>query len=269
MTITGFYYPILQRWKTFAILYDQLSLRGKNLLELRSRSSAPKYVYHILFRDFSNGALQWGLYSKIQYTFIPLRSIKRDACTRRTLQLSQTLEPLDQWNVHLYPYKTLPHLECHLTPSFAAINGGPKCAGTDLDAITLDYCQSSDSRPALKRRLELLCEIWKLFQDAKEDASNWERGLRGKRKREQEDEDIERLTQSSQRTTRSHPPHISQGPIGDHVKHIRTSGSRKRKAAPSLCGTTLTERAVFHLSKRQKTFGFRAMVKHWAESIHD
>ena len=122
-------------------------------------------------------ALQWGLHSKIQYTFIPLRSIKRDACTRRTLQLSQTLEPLEQWSVHLYPYETLSYLECHLAPSFAAINGGPKCASADLDAITLDYCKSIDSRPlaALKRRLELLCEIWKLFQDAKEDANSLER----------------------------------------------------------------------------------------------
>jgi hypothetical protein len=176
-------------------------------------------------------------------------------------------EPLEQWSVHLYPYETLPHLECHLAPSFAAINGGPKCAGADLDAITLDYCQSSDSRPALKRRLELLCEIWKLFQNAKEDASSWERGLRGKRKREQEDEDIERLTQSNQCITRLQLP---QGPTGDNnVKRIRTSGSRKRKAALSFSGTTLTERAVFHLGKRQKTSDFHTMVKHWAESIHD
>ena len=36
-----------------------------------------------------------------------------------------------------------------------------------------------------------------------EDASSWQRDKMGKRKREQEDEDIERLTQSSQRTTRS------------------------------------------------------------------
>jgi hypothetical protein len=34
--------------------------------------------------------------------------------------------------------------------------------GIDLDAITLGYCESGTSRPALKRRLELLCEIWKL-----------------------------------------------------------------------------------------------------------
>jgi hypothetical protein len=89
-------------------------------------------------------------------------------------------------------------LECHIAPPFAAINGGPKCTGTDLDAIALDYCRSIDSRAALKRRLELLSEIWAIFENAKEDAKHRERGTRGKRKRERDDEDIERLTQSSQ-----------------------------------------------------------------------
>jgi hypothetical protein len=130
---------------------------------------------------------------------------------------------------------------CHIAPPYAAINGGPKCAGTDIDALTLDYCgQSSDSRPALKHRLELLREIWEIFENAKEDASNWEQSKRSKKKREQDDEEIERLTQSSQRTTRSQS-RISEarGPNGDNVKHtIHTSGSRKRKAAPSSSGRT-------------------------------
>jgi hypothetical protein len=177
------------------------------------------------------------------------------------------LEPLEQWNVHLYPYQTLPYLECHIAPPFAAINGGPKCAGIDLDALTLDYCQSSDSRPALKRRLELLCETWEISQNAKGDAGNWERDKRGKRKREQEDEDIERLTQSTRRTTRSQS-RISQGPTGNNVNYINTSDNHKRKAVPSSSGRTLTERAVFHLGKRQKTSDFRTTVKRWAESIY-
>lgn len=133
--------------------------------------------------------------------------------------------------------------------------------GTDLDAITLGYCESDDSRPTLKRRLELLCEIWELFQDTKEDASSWQRDKSGKRTREQEDADIERLTQSSQRTTRSQS-RASQGPTGNRMKR-----SRKRKASPSLCGSTLTERAVLHLTKRQKTSDFRTTVKHWVESM--
>jgi hypothetical protein len=133
--------------------------------------------------------------------------------------------------------------------------------GTDLDAITLGYCEFDDSRPALKCRLELLCEIWKLFQDAKEDASRWRRDKTGKRMREQDDEDIERLTQSSQRTTRSQS-RASQGLTSGNVKR-----SRKRKASPSLCGTTLTERAVLRLTKRQKTSDFRTTVKHWVEAM--
>jgi hypothetical protein len=157
--------------------------------------------------------------------------------------------------------ESLPNLECHIAPPFLVINGGPKCVGVDLDVITLGYCESGDSRPALKRRLELLCEIWKIFQDAKEDANCWQRDKMGKRMREQEDEDIERLTQSSQRTTRSQT-RTSHGPTGDNAKR-----SRKRKASTGSCGMTLTERAVLHVSKRQKTSDFRTMVKHWVESL--
>jgi hypothetical protein len=205
-----------------------------------------------------------------KYTFVPLPSIKCDPFICQTLRFSQTHEPSEQLSVHVYPYETVPDLECHIAPPFAAINGGPKCTGTDLDTITLDYCPSSDSRRALKHRLELLCEIWELFQNAKEDANKWERGMKGKRKREQEDEDIERLTQSSRRTARSQS-RMSQDPTGDNtiVMHPSQAGSRKRKAASSLRLTTLTKRAVSHLSKRQKTSDFHMKIKYWAESIHN
>ena len=212
---------------------------------------------------------QWHLESRTKYTFIPLLSIERDPLIhpKDVLSPGQLGQQWDLHDLHYYPYQNLPDLECHIAPPFAAINGGPKCAGADLDALTLDYCQSSDSRPALKRRLELLCEIWEIFQNAKEDASDWERSNRGKRKREQDDEDIERLTQSSRRTTRSQS-RISQGPTDSNVKHIYTSVGCKRKAAPSTSGNMLTECAVSHLSKRQKTSDFHTTVKRWAESIH-
>lgn len=116
---------------------------------------------------------KWDLYSKTQYTFIPLQMIKHDAFVR------QRPQPL---KIYEYPYQTLPDLECHIAPPFAVINGGPKCAGTDLEAITCDYCRSSSSRRIVKHQLELLCEIWEIFQGAKEDANNWERGTRGKGK---------------------------------------------------------------------------------------
>lgn len=168
-----------------------------------------------------------------------------------------------QWDTHLYPYDTLPDLECHIAPPFAVINGGPKCLAADFDTIVTDCCHSPDLRPSLKHRLELLHEIWGIFRNAKEDASNWERGKRGKRMREQEDEEIGRLTQSSRRTTRSQS-RVLEGPSGNNVKH-----GRKRKASHSLCGTTLTKHAVLHLSKRQKTSNCRTVVKHWLESIQD
>lgn len=192
---------------------------------------------------------------KTQYTFIPLPSIEQDPITRPKPNLRQ-------WDTHSYPYDTLPDLECHIAPPFAVINGGAKCLAADLDAMTLDCCQSIDLRPVLKRRLELLREIWQTFQNAKEDASNWERARRGKRRREQEEDEIERLSQSSRRTTRSQS-RILEGLSGNNVKH-----NRKRKASRSLCGTTLTEHAVLHLSKRQKTFDNRTAVKCWMESIN-
>jgi hypothetical protein len=126
---------------------------------------------------------QWPLENKTKYTFIALPSIRSDPFMRpKFVFLPKTGQPIQQWDNH-YLYHTVPDLECHIAPPFLAINGGPKCAGTDLDAITLDYCNSSDSRVALKRRLELLCEIWKLFLDAKEDAINWQRDKRGKSER--------------------------------------------------------------------------------------
>jgi hypothetical protein len=198
------------------------------------------------------------LESKTKYTFIPLPLAHRGPVVRRKLVLSpETGQWTEEWVTHYYPYQTLPDLECHIAPPFAAINGGPKFTADDLDTITLAYCQSSNST-ALKRRLELLLEIWEILQDAKEDANNWKRGIQGKRKREQDDEDIERLTQSSRRTTRSHS--------GKMLRLVDTS-SRKRKAPPSSCGTQLTKHAVFHLNKRQKTSDLSTRVKRWAEWV--
>jgi hypothetical protein len=211
------------------------------------------------------------LEKKTKYTFIPLPSIKDDPVTRRSVTLSpDTGHPVSSWDLHHHPYHTLPDLECHLAPPYVAINGGPKLANLDLDAVTLDYCESGNSRPALKRRLELLCEIWKTLQNEKDNANKWEVSKRGKRGRDQEDEDIERLTQSTKRTTRS-AARASQDPAHDNTKSQRmsghTSGPRKRKAEASLSGTTLTECAVRYHNKGQKASRFHNSVKRWAESI--
>jgi hypothetical protein len=81
-----------------------------------------------------------------------------------------------RWIGHNDPYRDLPELECHIAPPYAVINVGPKCIGLNLDQVALDYHQSetSDSQMELKRQLELLCDIWALFENAKEAAKVWE-----------------------------------------------------------------------------------------------
>jgi hypothetical protein len=212
---------------------------------------------------FSTRIPQWPLETKTKYTFIPLPSDHRDPFLRRELKLSpQTGKLTEEWDTHEYPYQKLPDLECHIAPPFAVINGAAKFTARDLDTIILAYCQSSDAT-GFKHRLELLLEIWKILQNSKENAEDWRRGIQGIRKREQDDEDVERLTQSSLRTTRSRSRKLPRLSNDDSVALT----GRKRKAPPSSCGTQLTKHAVSHLNKRQKTSNFRAAMKHWAESI--
>jgi len=209
---------------------------------------------------------QWPLESKTKYTFIPLPSVHRDPVVRRKFVLSPQIDqPTEEWVTHLYPYRTLPDLECHIAPPFAVINGATKFTACDPNLTILTYCQSSDST-GLKDRLELLLEIWKIFQQEKENAGVWRQRIQGKRKREQDDDDIERLTQSSRRTTRSHSRKALHLMKDDDVT---LTTSRKRKAPPSSCGMQLTKYAVSHLNKRQKTSNFRVAMKHWAENIQD
>jgi hypothetical protein len=167
--------------------------------------------------------------------------------------------PVD-WHGHRYPFHTVPEVECHIAPPFLAINGGAKCSAVNLNAIVAQY-ESSNLPPALEGRLDLLRQIWELIQNAKEEADSWRKNsTKGKRKREQDDDDIERLSRSTRLTTRSQSRILHRH--GDDVGY-----RRKRKAPPSSCGTTLTKRAVLHFSKRQKHSDFRAMVRRWAESI--
>jgi hypothetical protein len=123
--------------------------------------------------------------TKTKYTLIPLRGLANEPFLRRTL------DPSKQWRIHLHPYQTLPPLESHIAPPFTVINAGPKCAGADLDAIARACCQTNETQQALKDRLELLCETWNLFENARANAKDWGKENRGKRKREHDDEDIE------------------------------------------------------------------------------
>jgi hypothetical protein len=62
------------------------------------------------------------------------------------------------------------------------INGGPKLANLDLDAISLTYHgqESSETQVATKERLTLLYSIWGLIMSAKDLAKEWENENRGK-----------------------------------------------------------------------------------------
>lgn len=210
----------------------------------------------IILREIegSKVGLQWGMYSKSQYTFIPVPSITRDIFIRHIpLQVHE-------YQVHKYPYENVPELECHIAPPFAVINGGPTCMDQDLEVIAADRCKSSVARGSLKRQLEMVSEIWEIIQGAKEDAKKWESQSRGKRKREIEDEDIERLSRSSGQSTRSRS---RASRVGQEKVEVRSLRSQKRKAACSLSRTMLTESAVLRLSKQQRRSDVGTKVKEW------
>ena len=158
-----------------------------------------------------------------------------------------------------YPYDELQDLDSLLSPPFAVINGGPKLAHLNLDAIASKYGDSDDSRTAVKSRLQLLCELWQVIWGSKEDALSWWGDLKGLTKGEAFQRDLERLSGLSGRTTRS-----------QSQRSAEQSGSRKRKAESHSSGPKLTKRAVFQLNKQQKTKtgDMHQDIQHWAQSIH-
>jgi hypothetical protein len=161
----------------------------------------------------------------------------------------------------------------------------------DLDRVALDYhgLETSDSQRELKHRLGLLCDIWALFENAKEAANAWgdkEREERRKRKRDEDDVDTASVT--TKRTTRSQThtandghdcpsspsrpgSHASRQPGGSNTnrRSSRVVSKRKRKSGSSTSGATLTETAVWHLCKRQKMTDTNTTIKHWVESTYD
>jgi hypothetical protein len=196
-----------------------------------------------------------------------------------------------RWFSHDHPYHDLPHLECHIAPPYVVINAGPKCVGLDLDRVALDYhgSERGDSQRELKHQLELSCNIWALFENAKEAANAWggnEREERRKRKRKRDEDDTYSVT--TKRTTRSQtrtahggldsPPspsrpgsRASRQPGGSNTnrRSLRVASKRKRKSGSSTSGATLTETAVWHLCKRQKMTDPNTTIKHWVESTYN
>src|SRR6202790_4997671 len=167
------------------------------------------------------------------------------------------------WIGHHHPYRDLPELECHIAPPYAVINAGPKCIDLDPDQVALDYHQSemSNSQMELKRQLELLRDIWALFENVKEAAKAWEgteREKRWKAKRKREENDTNTCSLTTRCTTRSQsrsangghdgPPSPSQSgscactqPGGSdmHKRSTRVANKRKRKlGSSSLSGAT-------------------------------
>jgi hypothetical protein len=90
-----------------------------------------------------------------------------------------SIEPESFWHqagcLHHHPYHDLPELKCYIAPPYAVINAGPKCVGLDLDQVALDYheLETRDSQRELRRQREVLCNIWVLFENAKEAANAW------------------------------------------------------------------------------------------------
>ena len=197
------------------------------------------------------------------------------------------------WIGHHHPYRDLPELECHIAPPYVVINAGPKCVDIDLDRVALDYHESetSDSQRELKRQLELLCDIWALFENAKEAANAWggkEREERRKRKRKRDEDDVDTSSLTTKRTTRSQtrtangghdgPPSPSQpgsrasrqpGRSNTNRRSSRVASKRKRRSGSSTSGATLTETAVWHLCKRQKMTDPNTTVKSWVQSTSE
>jgi hypothetical protein len=176
----------------------------------------------------------------------------------------------ESYEVFDFPFNSFPPLECHVSPPLAVINGGPKLAGLDLDAISLTYHrrESNGTQIATKERLTLLCSIWGLITGAKDLAKEWENENRGeKRKLGQSDGDIGRLLQRTDCTTHSiAKPQRNSEPIrqaigGTQPKEIL--GTRKRDWKTMSSSMTLTGDVLARLGKRQKTVD---SIKEWVES---
>jgi len=133
---------------------------------------------------------------KTTYTLMPLMRLEHEPVSRRVLNLSETFS---------YPFNSFPPLESHISPPLAVINGGPKLLGLDLGAISSRYHRKEriETRLATKKRLTLLRSIWDLFMGVKDLAKQWENENKEQKRMWDQDGDIVRLSQRTDRTTRS------------------------------------------------------------------
>jgi len=158
--------------------------------------------------------------------------------------------------------------------------------------VALDYhgSERNNSPRVLKCQLELLCNIWALFENEREAANAWggnEREERRKRKRKRDEDDVDTSSLTTKRTTRSqtrtanggHDSPLSPSQPGSRAsrqpggsntdrRSLRVANKRKRKSGSSTSGTTLTETAVWYLCKRQKMTDPNTMITRWVESTY-
>jgi len=197
------------------------------------------------------------------YTLIPLiriDPIPRDLCP----------EGDEPWVTFEYPFNNFPDLACHVPPPLVAINGGPKLIDQKLNELAAEYGGSSDSQDDIKSRLETLERIWKIIQEARDDSVGWAEAISGKRKRDWDDEDMERLSQSTRRTTRSQG-RGREDAAGDEATHRPSpnvlAGKVPKKRKHNSGEPKLTETAVYRHNKNHYFSQLHSRVKRWIESI--
>ena len=108
--------------------------------------------------------------------------------------------------IYKSPFCSYPALESHVSPPLAVINGGPKLAGLDLEAVSLTYHGENGNETdiaATRERLTLLRSIWGLITGAKEAAEKWENESRVKKRKHDQDGDdvLDTYSQTTRRTT--------------------------------------------------------------------
>lgn len=125
-----------------------------------------------------NFLTKWNLGLMTTYSFFPLTSTHEPIPRREQLT--------ELWEVYYPPFCLFPALKSHVSPPLAVINGGPRLAGLDLEAVALAYHgQNSDETDlaATRERLTLLRHIWGLITDAQDAAKKWENESRRKKRK--------------------------------------------------------------------------------------
>jgi hypothetical protein len=165
--------------------------------------------------------------------------------------------------MYQHPFIDFPDVSCHVPPPLLAIQGGPTLCGQDLDGLAAPHVASRD----IKLRLEALKEIWTLMEGARVNAEKWGVSVAGKRKRDRDEDDMERLSFSTRRTTRSQG--LGNGdPANEPVRGQPALNSSMRIHMSALDPPSLTETEVYHHNLRRETSYFSHIqwrVREWLD----